>query len=241
MKKAVSQIVVALICALLGFVIVTQVRSVSANNQNKVMEDLSGARADELQVMLTQEQEKNAALTAELEENKALIEDYRQEASSSGDYNQALTEELNKAEMLAGMTDVSGPGVIVTMKDSPSADASESEALIHDDDILKVINELRDAGAEAISINDERILATSEIRCSGSTVSVNNKRYSAPYVIKAIGDSKNLENALTMRYGVVEVLQSWNIDVTVVRSNQITIKGYDGVISFVYAQEVEDQ
>lgn len=239
MKKFLSQLAVALMCALLGFVMVTQVRSVRANAKAQEPVDPSAARADELQVLLTQEEEKTAALTLELEEYKAMIESYRQEASSSGDYNAALTDELNRAEMIAGLTDLSGPGVIVTMKDSPSADVPENEALIHDDDILKVINELRDAGAEAISINDERILATSEIRCSGATVSVNNKRYSAPYVIKAIGDSKNLENALTMRYGVVEVLQSWNIDVTVVRSNQININGYDGIISFTYAKEVE--
>ena len=65
--------------------------------------------------------------------------------------------------------------------------------IIHDDDLLRVINELRAAGAEAIAINGERIVAMSEIRCAGPTLSVNNNRSAPPYEIKAIGNPNNLE------------------------------------------------
>ena len=85
--------------------------------------------------------------------------------------------------------------------------------IIHDEDILKVINELRAAGAEAISLNDQRLISTSEIRCAGPTISVNNTRVAAPFVIKAIGNAKSMEDAIKMRGGVAETLSVWGIQV----------------------------
>ena len=92
--------------------------------------------------------------------------------------------------MVAGLTDVEGPGVSVILNDSKAENTTGDEAdyLIHDSDLLSVINELRDAGAQAISFNGERILATSEVRCAGSVVMVNGKRFAAPFIIYAIGD-----------------------------------------------------
>ena len=96
---------------------------------------------------------------------------------------------------LAGLTSVEGGGVQVTLSDSTQTNNLTENAnayVIHDLDILQVINELRDAGAEAISLNGERVVSTSEVRYAGSTVSINNNRYAAPFVIKAIGDPTNL-------------------------------------------------
>ncbi|MFI3114521.1 MAG: DUF881 domain-containing protein [Clostridia bacterium] len=104
---------------------------------------------------------------------------------------------------------------------------------------MRVINELRAAGAEAISINGERILATSEIICAGSTVSVNNRKYSAPYSIKAIGNSSELYGALTMRQGVVEILSKWGIEVEVTEHENLTIEAFDGIIINKFAIEEE--
>ena len=114
--------------------------------------------------------------------------------------------------MAAGLTDVEGPGVIVILSDSSQANSTtgnEADYLIHDSDLLSVINELRDAGAQAISFNGERILATSEVRCAGSVVTVNGRRFAAPFVLFAIGEPTTLYNALTMRGGVVDVLSQW--------------------------------
>ena len=228
------------ICILLGFVIVVQLRSVY---KNSTITKTTYDRADELQVLLNQEKEKSDGLYQQLLQYKDSLDKYSNEAAKSGDYAQVLDDQLKRAEILAGLTDVEGSGVIVTMKDAVGANEGQDPAtqIIHDDDIFKVINELRDAGAEAISINDERVLATSEIRCTGATVSINNNRYAAPYIIKAIGDTTNLEAALNMRYGVIEVLSSWNIEVSVVKSNKIKIKAYTGALNFKYAQNISKE
>ena len=108
--------------------------------------------------------------------------------------------------------------------------------LIHDNDLLSVINELRSAGAEAISLNGERILATSEVRCTGAVVTVNGRRYAAPYVIFAIGDPDTLYSALTMRNGVVDILSQWGITVRVTASDQLLIPAYSGTVDYQYAK-----
>ena len=110
--------------------------------------------------------------------------------------------------------------------------------LIHDNDLLSVINELRSAGAEAISLNGERILATSEVRCTGAVVTVNGRRYAAPYVVFAIGDPDTLYSALTMRNGVVDVLSQWGITVKVTASDQLLIPKYNGTVEYQYAKPI---
>jgi uncharacterized protein YlxW (UPF0749 family) len=236
MKKK-RDIALTLICVLLGFIIALQLRSVTKNN---VLQSTENLRADEIQVILNEERARNDTLNQQLQEYKTNLEQYRKEASQSGDYTSVLTKQLEAAEILSGQIAVEGTGVIVTMQESNRVTSENPmNDVIHDDDILRVINELRGAGAEALSINDERILSISEIRCAGATVSVNNNRYGVPFVIKAIGDPKTLEAALMMRHGTVEVLDSWGIDVTVVKSNRIKINAYSGATSFKYAVPVQ--
>jgi len=74
------------------------------------------------------------------------------------------------------------------------------------DDLLKLVNELNAAGAEAIAINDERIIATTEIRNAGNYIVINTNRYSAPFEIKAIGNPDTLEAALKLLGGVADDL-----------------------------------
>ena len=153
----------------------------------------------------------------------------------------ALRAEVEQLELLAGLTEVSGPGVSVILSDSTAVNTSGDEAdyLIHDSDLLTVVNELRSAGAEAISLNGERLLATSEIRCTGAVVTVNGRQYAAPYVIFAIGDANTLYNALTMRNGVVDVLGQWKIKVQINASEELTIPQYRGTIEHQYARPAD--
>ena len=131
----------------------------------------------------------------------------------------------------------------MTIDDSKiKSKAGENQNLyiIHDDDLLKVINELRAAGAEAISVNGQRLMATSEIRCAGPTLSVNNVRSAPPYEIRAIGDSATLESALRMRGGVMETLQVWGIQLEVKAAQDIVVPAYKGASKFSFAKEAEE-
>lgn len=177
-----------------------------------------------------------------VEELSAQLEESRRETLQKENEAQALALRVNLMELTAGITDISGPGVSVVMEDSTAKNTSGNEAnyLIHDSDLLSVVNELRAAGAEALSLNGERILATSEIRCAGPVVTVNGVQKAAPFTIFAIGDSDTLYDALNMRGGVVDRLEAWKISVKVARSDQLTIPGYGGTLEYRYAAAASD-
>lgn len=147
-------------------------------------------------------------------------------------------EELERARIEAGVTELTGPGVEVTLNDSSTSlrpGENPNLFVLHDEDILKVLNELRAAGAEAISISGQRVLATTEVRCNGPTILLNKKRLAPPYIISAIGNPDTLENSLKMRGGVAETLQYWGIQVVVKKLPQVTVPAYNGALKFEYA------
>jgi len=147
------------------------------------------------------------------------------------------------AKVEAGIFELSGPGVEVTLNDSSinvRIGDNPNLYVLHDEDLLLILNELRAAGAEAISINDQRILATTEVRCAGPTILLNqSKRLTPPYVIRAIGDPDNLEASLKMKGGIAQSLQIFGIQVTVKKMTSMVIPAYDGAISFEYASTIE--
>jgi len=106
---------------------------------------------------------------------------------------------------------------------------------------IKIQDQLRAAGAEAISVNGQRLTGVSEIRCAGPTLSVNNVRSSAPFEIRAIGEKKSLENSLRMRGGVVETLGVWGIQLDITASDDVYIPPYRGSIRQTYAHETQER
>jgi uncharacterized protein YlxW (UPF0749 family) len=236
-KNTFGYFTMVIICFILGFGLTLQIKSVYKNNVE--INNTEMARADQLQQMLSDAKQKNADLTKQVYDYKTSLDNFRSEQAKTGDITKSLNDQLTKTELMAGITSVEGPGVTVTMNDSkvstPKGD-NPSNFIIHDIDILQVLNELRDSGAEALSLNGERILSTSEVRCAGNIVSVNNKRYAAPFVIKAIGKSETLMSGLLMKNGIVEMLSQWNIDVIVEANTDLIISGYSGTTEYTYAK-----
>ena len=231
---------VAVVCAVVGFLLASQLRSVQLNTQA----DAAGSgRLETLQQLYNDELDKSEGLEQQLKQSQEELALYRQQEADGSAQGEALKKEVEQLEMGSGLVDVTGPGVTVIMSDSTAANATGDEAdyLIHDSDLLSVINELRSAGAEAISLNGERLMATSEVRCTGAVVTVNGRRYAAPFVIFAIGDETTLYNALTMRNGVVDILGLWKISVQVTMSDQLTIPKYKGTVNYQYAKPASDE
>ena len=184
-----AKILVALVCTVLGFMLTTQFKTTERQKTINVQraEDLS----DRLKVV---EDERNY-LSTELEKLKAKASD------------EVVANEIIQLKANAGDIALEGKGIRLVLDDSKiSTKPGENPNLyiIHEDDLLRVVNELRAAGAEAIAINGERIVAMSEIRCAGPTLSVNNNRSAPPYEVVAIGNPNNLESALKLRGGVLE-------------------------------------
>lgn len=232
-----GELAVMAVCVVVGFLLAAQLRGVQLAG---AADATNASRLETLQSLYNDVVEERDGLTEQVGQLQSELELYRQQAASGDEGSEALKTELEQMEITAGLTDVEGPGVTVVLEDSTQANVTGDEAdyLIHDNDILSVINELRSAGAEAISLNGERILATSEVRCTGAVVTVNGRRYAAPYVIFAIGDPDTIYSALTMRNGVVDILSQWGITVRVTASDQLLIPAYSGTVDYQYAKPV---
>ncbi len=238
MKNRKAQIAIAAVLFITSFVVVLQFKSVLKNSG---LDSTQLQRVEDLQKELVKEQEKNIDLSRQLLQANSTLETYRENAQKNDSGSKAMAEELANAMLLAGLTDVEGKGVTIVLKDSTETAMGGSSAnyVIHDRDLRDIVNELVASGAEAISINGERISGKSAIRCVGPTVTINNHYYAPPFTIKAIGDPDTLEAGLNIRDGVVDVMRAFKIDVTITKSNKIQIPKYNGTVTFKHAEEVK--
>jgi len=201
---------------------------------SKSEEVLKGKREDELADSLVTIKRDYDELKAKYEESQEIVEEYQTNSASNDSLIASMKNQINTLGLLAGTTDVQGEGIIITLYDG-----NNSGSLVHDSDVLTVVNELRVAGAEAISVNEQRIITTSAIRCVGSVIQVNYQKVAAPFEIKAIGNAQYLESALTIKNGVVDVLNEYGLKVVLTRESNINIPKYDGALSFNFAKQGE--
>lgn len=235
LRKRNWQLPVASVCVILGILLVAQVRTQQYIGGNV----FPSRRLEDVTDMLRKTENEK-----ELLEKEVTVLRNQVSRVVEGEHTlEVVKQELSKTRMAAGLIAVKGPGVVVLLDDSKrQAKAGESPEifLVHDEDLLKTINELFAAGAEAVSINGQRIIVTSEVRCAGPTVSVNNTRIGPPYEITAIGDPATLENSLRMRDGIIDTLLAWGIQVKITRSAELTVPAYRGSLYFQYAKPVEE-
>lgn len=234
-KPTTGQVTLAFAALILGMMLAVQFR---------VQKDIAGSapwrRIEDVTAVLKKVETEKTALQEEVASLRARLD----KSAEGQTLITGLREELQKARIMAGLVDLKGPGIILTLNDSKKSRQSGDDPaafIIHDDDILKVVNELAAAGAEAIAINGQRLVGTSEIRCAGPTISINNTRTAPPIEIKAIGDPQTLEASLMMRGGIIEALAFWGIDVKLTREKELIIPAYRGSLRFQHAQTVEKE
>lgn len=162
---------------------------------------------------------------------------------SQGDENiiDLLSADLRYNKTRSGYTSVEGPGIEITMYDNPNEEIMGfdiNDDVIHDVDVLNILNDLKIAGAEAISINDQRVLASSEIKCAGPVLRINDVRIGTPFVIRAIGDPKVLMASVNAPGTYGDTLKSvYFIGFEPVIEDKLTIPAYKGRFSFNYAKD----
>ncbi|KAB3537353.1 DUF881 domain-containing protein [Alkaliphilus pronyensis] len=153
-----------------------------------------------------------------------------------------LQTELRKYQEIAGMKSLEGPGLVVSISDPQGESYSgqyESQIIYNYMFIIDIINILNGAGAEAITINDQRILATTEIYPSARSLIVNSVPVTPPINIAAIGDSKALEAALNINYGILyEIKKFSSIQVNIRKENLVVVPSYNRIQTFEFAQPV---
>ncbi|HOJ09003.1 MAG TPA: DUF881 domain-containing protein [Clostridiales bacterium] len=224
MKKG-SWFVLFLIYSILGFIISLQFRS---NMSTKKEKSASVLNTERLLAQVEQEKKTQTELKAEIEQNRKKIEEYLKSYIELNDDRKLkdLWTALYDAKLKAGFTDVEGPGLVIKLDDAPSKKSDDPLlSIIHDADIQIILNELKKAGAQAISINGERIVATSEQLCAGPTIRINKEVYSVPYRINVIGPPDDLYYSLMMSERVI-LMRKQGIRITVGRSNKVLVEQY---------------
>ncbi len=242
-KSTGAKIIIGVICFLLMFMITCQIKTVSVSES----EILRLKNENELRDEINQWKDMYNLSINKNNELRAKIEEYQNASAKSSSSANVIKKELDEAKVLAGLTDVKGEGIKITLDDTRAINQIAIDAggydpnvfVIHDSDLLMVVNELRAADAEAISINGQRISERTEIRCVGPVVSINGARYSAPFEILAIGDSDLLESSMKLRGGIIDTLNQASIDVTIEKKAEVVIQKYDKAITNKYAMPVE--
>lgn len=228
------QVSLGVVLLVLGVLIAVQLRTQFVKDQ------VSGARTEFLLQLYRDSEDERKRLETE-------VDSLRSRALDQAASEPAASPEVEKLRVLTGLTAVRGPGVVVTLDDSQAQGplgGNQDLFLIHDEDLLGVLNELWDAGAEAISINGQRLVTNSEVRCAGPTTSVNKVRIGVPFTISAVGDPEALGAAMSYRGGVVESLKVWGIRVKVdvkTGPGDIYVPPYRGSLRLEYARPVTDE
>jgi uncharacterized protein YlxW (UPF0749 family) len=147
----------------------------------------------------------------------------------------------------AGLTALRGPGLTVTLDDAPeklraAAGADVSNAIVHQQDIQAVVNSLWAGGAEAMTLQGQRVVSTTGIKCVGNTVILHGVPYSPPYVVRAIGDAGAMQRSLDdSRYirAYLEAVDAYQLGWDVRADRRITVPPYSGPVQLRSAQPVQ--
>ncbi len=184
-----SRTLTAAVCALAGLMIV-----ISAMHAQGT--DLRPARNTDLVSLVQSQSRRNAELTHQLTSVRQDVDGLAARASEESD----LAPDVTRASRRVGLTAVTGPGITVVLDDAPSSVAAngiEPDLLVvHQQDIQAVVNALWSGGAEAMTIQDQRVISTTAVKCVGNTVVLHGIPYAPPYRIRAIGDPIRLHAAL---------------------------------------------
>ena len=225
--------------------------ALSLKTQDRILKDqLPDVRQGRLARAFVELREDATSLRRQVLELQKRLREYQLQTGSDSEKSKLLAQDLILSNVLAGTVSVSGPGVAVTLRDSKLAekkpdDISEAdwrdlseEYYIHDRDIRDVVNELRASGAEAISVNDQRVTGLTSIRCVGPVVMVNDVRTAgSPVIVRAIGDPDALLSGMMMTKGVLDAFR--DVDPTMVSIDKVkshTLPAYAGTTTLRYAK-----
>lgn len=225
---------------LIGLILAIQVKNLDENYHFISVKTIS-----DLNMAIRKEKDEVEHLKnmIELQENR--LRDYQSAIEGDGSINEILIQDIELMRMKSGYYDLEGPGVMVVLRDGERElyeGENPNNVIVHDEDVLRIINDLKIAGAEALSINGQRYLNTSEIQCTGPTITINQMTYAQPFVIKAIGNPDTL-NAAIKAPGTYawEIKEVFGLQVEAHVSQRIRIPKYQGDHRLQYVRVEEGE
>ena len=236
-KKKLISLILVVMCLLLTYGIAIQIKTTNAAGTRTS----TNATENELRDAVLKSKEKYDNLYEKLEDLENQLEVERTNATQNNGELAELENSIKEGNKVLGISEVTGSGVIITLDDNQKISASNwfgdlNELIIHDTDIINVVNELKNAGAEAISINGQRLVTTSAIECDGNVIMVNGEKVAAPFEIKAIGLQEALIS-IDRIGGYLYNLREWRyLEPKIEKSDKITIPKYTGIMKFQYLE-----
>ncbi len=203
MKELKSKIAFVLVCVILGIIIAIQFKTVNETVGSGILPTKS---AQQLTLELKKLKDEKEKLLEELNSLESKVKQYEKNAAEENVYIKNLMKELQRYRMFGGYEPVKGPGIIVVVNDPPiEVQFGDDTSIIVNnyDFLLEIVSNLNAAGAEAISINEQRYTGFTEIVPAGNHLEINGVSYGPPFIIKAIGEPKILESALRLKGGVI--------------------------------------
>ena len=237
-KQKSYRVLIALVTIILTASITLQIRTMK-----KASSEISFAFVnDELKDTLLSWREKYQEAERNLENSNKELAEARKNAASRTHETEEIAAKLKINNMLLGLTDVTGNGIQIKVEDSKVTLITEdiNMYLVHDADLREILNELSNAGAEAVEINGERIIGTTCITCAGNIISINGTRISSPFIIKAIGNQETLYGAITRPGGYIQLMQNQTIPTEVKKMQNMGINKYSGVLKSDYMETVKE-
>ena len=228
-------ITIAIACFALAIVMSMQFKVVKETD----ITSIETMREEELRTELANWKKMYKEAQEQYEEKTAKLSEYKEKEQSEEESSQLVEKELEQTNMYLGKTKVEGQGIKITINDVDKQSSDEEDTVnpISAEDLMVIVDYLKLAGAEAISINEERILNMTDIVDVGSNflIFVNQQRILAPYEIKAIGDQTKLESTLLGNGGYVEELRNYGFKITIEKT-KVTIPKYSKDIGHKYIQ-----
>lgn len=229
--KVIMIVTIGIICILLTSVMFLQFKSVQVIEASGVGQK----RETELRTEYSTLKDKSNEMKQQLEEIQKTTKEYTDQSSDVQATIDLLKSDVEKARCDLGYTDVKGPGIILTISDGKDL-ANDKEQVVTYNDLIMAINELKYAGAEAISLNDERVVNNSFVANISEYMVMNDNRISGPYTIKVIGDSKDLESVINIKGGIKDYLESYNKQISYTVENEVYINKYNGNVEINFGE-----
>lgn len=212
---------------LVGFLLVT---GLTAGRQAALEQD---ARKTELIALIHARQDRAAALSTQLEQLRSDVAAAEQSIASAA--GPSLNAQLAEIEAVTGLTGLRGPGIQVTLSDAEGTCSTgrEEDCRIQDVDLQLATNNLWAAGAEGVAINGERVIATTAIRSAGSSVLINYRVLTSPYVVQAVGNSTTLHDGF-LATTLAEDFEIWRdvfgLGFSVAAADEVELPPYTGAV-----------
>lgn len=224
--KLTITISIGLTAVIFAAVMFAQFKTVEQTN----ITEIESMRESELRTELSSWKSKYDEINLKYEEISKKVEEYKQQMKDNADATALIKNDIAENEKYLGYSDVEGEGLVITLEDN-------SKKEITSDDLLNLVNQLKLAGAEAISINDERVVNTTDITIvNGAFVFVNGKRLSSPYTVKVIGNQKYLDSAISIKYGYIDEITANGKTISYIPVKSVKINKYKGDLSMKYAE-----